>query len=419
MIRLGTDADAVHSFRLNAGQVRNRSGGSDFQMARNVHGAAVIQATLREFVGNTEISAGDPVVEYYQIRVNAIENSPSRVPGDLFFGAVNSENSLTEIGENDPLLASAFDFEFTVEDSDFLEPVLQELVLIDTRAVIGTSDPHVVFIGTPDLVMAGSQDGSSSELRVTQGGYTHNPHAFGTTTFNLILTESEPRGFADVSFTYPMPTAIAKSFVVSPENDPLTACPVNGGGLCAGASGTDAASYNLQSNFGTSAPTTDTTRVSTAAVFLHDDDLSFAAALPATESLSPSNYVFELNEGSSAIDISDHLSFHRAEHQPRCRHQRFACGSASEFAYECGSVCRIEHGDRWSGEFDLTLADVSDADVMATVTVPVIIRTESNDAVASAGVGEHDGGKCPVGERGHGWNGVEFICRRECVVCDD
>ncbi len=411
LIRLGVAADAVHRVSLGSGQVRHNSTGHGFQMARNLHGEAVIQVTLREFVDGDAMYPHAPVVEYYRIRVNPVANRVPAVPGPLLLVANRSASNVfigsdrrAAIDENHPDLAGLFNFQFVVRDADFLEPVRQQLLLTGTRAVLVPASPRI-FIGMPSRATALSQNGSSAEVLVTQGGYRHQPDSFGVATFNLELTETEPRGFTDRNFTYAAQPVIAKMFSVRSENDRLLVCPSGGGAPCAPGSVRRGAAYRLQEDFGTSALAATGTVRRSAMVFVHDADLSFEPnAHPTVRMLR--NHRLTLNNGRSTTNIAHHLTLNPTgiTFTPVAGTNELRVELPLDLRMSPELYTELNRGDGGSVEFDVVFEDFQASRVTATARVTVRISAtttdDDNDGVNDLATDGTQLDACPRGETG-------------------
>ena len=293
LIRLGAEAASTIERVTDEGDVRREFSSLPIQLARNVHGEAAIKVTLREYLTEDPDRLIGRQVVLYRLRVQPTANTaPTIVTVRL-----GTEEGASTVGENAAALTGdSLSFEFDVSDEDFAGAPRQVL----SAAAISLDGTSAMFDEVADdgslpAAILPAFDGGSSDATVTQSGFSHIPHSFGSARFSVALTEREARGFPDATsdpadriYTYP-PEVLTATFEVTDENDPLLSCAEeiddgNAAGTFCENRPNEAANFVLTRDFGDEDGVFDATKStqdSEVVFYFRDDDFKFPDGIPA------------------------------------------------------------------------------------------------------------------------------------------
>ena len=228
LVRLGSAANANRSLNIASGSVMNTTT-LPFQLARNVYGTAFIRVRFEERdAGGTLVE--DPYYQWFEIRITNVDEAPSTI-STLLVGGEGTSAMEDELGGANPEL------NLTLTNGQFAEPRNLDISVTQVSAANLAYASLNVNGSSPVQVVAGSD----ADTKYVLQDLVYDMHAHGTTTFTLMTSSSEPRGFADQVHRYPSRTLPSATFRVESVNDPLTNVSTRGSTL---------AGYSLLANFG-------------------------------------------------------------------------------------------------------------------------------------------------------------------------
>ena len=262
LIRLGANPASNGTLNLDRGQHNaTRQDLIDFQLARNVYGAAYIRVRFDEHEADTTF---EPHYAYFPIQVE--NDAPAYAVANLTIGDLSSpamENAL-----DDAILVNQ-QLNLTFDSDDLDEP--RQLADIRVAAAIDRASSTQYM---RDLML---EDDSSQVATLDEGfGYVNHTlayaeHAHGNVSFTFTMNAMEPRGFGVSSTRYASDTVrLPATFEVRPENDALEVL-----------RDVVAVDFRLERDFNNaSATSTASAGTATAAVFFADVDLATGDGLP-------------------------------------------------------------------------------------------------------------------------------------------
>ena len=212
LVRLGPDADDRHHLILGH-EVQRATRVLPFQLARNVHGAAVLRVRFEERDARGRL-VEDPYEDYFEIVVDDVAEMASSI-ADIRVANQSSPVAEDGFGTASPQL------NVTLTNEQFTLP--RNLTLINV-AVDASNAANSLYAGLTVNRSTRAQIVpvfGHADLRYVLQGLTYRMHAHGTTTFTVRTMGREPRGFDDELYTYATRPLSSQAFEVTSVNDPL------------------------------------------------------------------------------------------------------------------------------------------------------------------------------------------------------
>ena len=223
LARLGHRADDARSLMLGRGVTQRSSVDVGlfipFQLARNAHGEAFIRVKFEERAADGR--AFEPHYQYFPLRVNDVPEATSTITNVTIGGLISPVAEDAFVVESN--LDRGTHLNITLTNDQFDAP--RSLRIANARVNIQNSD-HAGFAPDPDESTIGIDLDPDVPNRIyVDRALTYAAHAHGATTFTLITTGNEPRGFDDTRVNYAATQRLQPAtFEVRPVNDPIQVC---------------------------------------------------------------------------------------------------------------------------------------------------------------------------------------------------